>query len=74
MVNYYRLSEDELSYLSAIDEPVVCNGKRISTPVVAVSIYGRVMHVWSLKWYKRRVEKGWLEHDNVHRYEIISMY
>lgn len=74
MKNWYRLSKAELSYLSAIDEPVMDNGKRISTPVVAVSLYGTVVHVWTLKWYKVKVAKGWLKRDPEYNYEIIAMY
>lgn len=74
MKNWYRLSKAELSYLSAIDEPVMCNGKRVTTPVVAVSMYGHVVHVWTLKWYKEVVAKGWLRRDVVYRYEIIAMF
>lgn len=74
MENWYRLNKEELSHLSAIEEPVISvySGKRLSTPVVVVMLGNKVVSVWTLRWYKREVRSLVLNTDL--KYEIHAMY
>ena len=75
MENFYRLTEKELSFISRTQKPIMgANNKRLSKPVI-VSIYKlnyTVSRVYSLKWYKRMVQRNEICPE-LYKYEIHSM-
>ena len=76
-INYYRLTINELSFVSSIQDPVICpssNDEHSSRPVVVAILKstGFVSRVYTLSWFKRMVKDGTIN-SHLYSYHIYSM-